>query len=308
MFRRTCSLLENFPKPQIAEWLGGIDTVICCSDGVLWKEDEPIDGAVDAFNGIKAKGKRSLIVSNDTSVKSSDLVKRANAMGFRISQKNVLNPAGAISGYLKDLKFNKKVFICGSRSLADELKAAGISSRVECQHPEGRSAREFALNTVIDPEVGAVLMSQDDDMDMRKMIVACNYLHNPRVHFLSTGTDKFAKVGEHRIPDVGCLVDAIETIILRKPTILGKPNPRILGSLLKTGEIKPEKTLVIGNSLKSDILFASVCGFQSLLIGCENEKLQKVQKIMKDGDEEKQKLVPDTFMFTFAPLMQFLCA
>jgi len=59
--------------------------------------------------------------------------------------------------------------------------------------------------------------------------------------------------------------------------------------------------------LKSDIAFASICGFQSLLVGCDNGAYDEAEKIKKEGDEKMMKFVPDTFLASFAPFMEFLC-
>jgi len=96
--------------------------------------------------------------------------------------------------------------------------------------------------------VGAVLVARADGMETNQMLVACNYLQNPKVLFLTTSMDGFQTLGNTRVPDAGTVAAAIVVIVQRKPTVLGKPNPRILGKLLESGEIKPEKTLMIGNS------------------------------------------------------------
>jgi len=59
--------------------------------------------------------------------------------------------------------------------------------------------------------------------------------------------------------------------------------------------------------LKSDIAFASICGFQSLLVGCDNGAYDEAEKIKKEGDEKMMKFVPDTFLASFSSFMEFLC-
>uniref|UniRef100_A0A6P4FCN5 Glycerol-3-phosphate phosphatase n=1 Tax=Drosophila rhopaloa TaxID=1041015 RepID=A0A6P4FCN5_DRORH len=307
MFKRSLSHLDKLPKAQVAEWLGGIDTIICSSDGVLWQENDPIEGSVEAFNAIKAKGKRGLIATNDCSLTTSDLVQKAKCLGFQIQDQDMLSSAGSITSYLTDRKFKKKVLVLGGDGICKELQKEGFCSVVNNQRPDGRSRFNYAKTLVLDPDVGAVLVARDDAMEVNQLLVACNYLQNPKILFLATCTDGFLTFGKRRIPDAGTVAASIQVIVNRMPTVLGKPNPRMLGKLLESGEIKPERTLVIGNSLKADIGFANICGFHSLLVGQDNGALEQAEKIQKEEDEKKMKLVPDTFLSSLAPFLEYLC-
>ncbi|XP_016928171.3 chronophin [Drosophila suzukii] len=307
MFKRSLSHLDKLPKSKVAEWLGGIDTVICSTDGVLWQENNSIKGSVEAFNTIKAKGKRSLIVTNACCLTNSELFQKAKCLGFNVKEQEVLNSAGAVSSYLTDRKFKKKLLVLCGDGIRKDLQKDGFCAMANDQRPDDRNRLEWVKNLVLDPDVGAVLVARADGMETNQMLVACNYLQNPKVLFLTTSMDGFQTLGNTRVPDAGTVAAAIEMIVQRKPTVLGKPNPRILGKLLESGEIKPEKTLMIGNSLKSDIAFASICGFQSLLVGCDNGAYDEAEKIKKERDEKMMKFVPDTFLASFAPFMEFLC-
>lgn len=247
MLKQSCSLLDKLPKQQVAQWLAGIETVIFGTDGVLWQEYKPIEGSVETFNAMKAKGRRSLIVTNDSNLMTSDLTKKAQSLGFQIGEADVLSPAGSISSYLTDRKFNKKVLVLGGEGICRELKKAGFCTMID-QQKQGKSKADFVRSMELDPYVGAVLVARNDCLHMNELIVACNYLTNPKVLFLTTGSDGFSTLGKHRIPDAGTVSAAIEVIVNRKPLVLGKPNPRVMGKLLESGKIKPENTLVIGNS------------------------------------------------------------
>ncbi|KAH8275690.1 hypothetical protein KR026_012654, partial [Drosophila bipectinata] len=306
MFKRSCTLLEGIPKIQVAQWLAKIDTFIFGTNGILWNGNEPVENAIDTFNMLKMKGKQVLIVTNDSMLQSSELVTKAKNMGFLVEKNEVLTAAGLVTNFLKDQGIEGKVLVCGSKCLELEIMNAGFCTDVDNLIPEGKTAFEQAQNTIIDKKVSVVLIGQDCDMDSKKMIVACNYLLNTNVLLVATSMDKFVTAGKYRIPDAGCLVEAIKSVIHRNPIILGKPNPQILGDL--ASKIKPDKTLVIGNSLKSDILFANLCNFQSLLIGCENGKLDKIYKIVKEKNKFKMGLVPDTFLSRLSLFMNFLCA
>ncbi|XP_017077647.1 pyridoxal phosphate phosphatase [Drosophila eugracilis] len=307
MFRRSLSLLDKLPKAKVAEWLGGIDTIICSPDGVLWQGNTPVEGSVEAFNAIQSKGKRSLIVTNSCCLTKSDLVTKAKCLGFKIKDQDVLSSSAAISSYLADRKFKKKLFVLGGEGIRKDLKEAGFCSEVSIEQQGDRNKMQFVRTMALDPDVGAVLVAKDDRMEALQMLLACNYLQNPKVLFLTTSLDGYQTLGKRRVPDGGGIANAIEVIVMRKPTVLGKPNPRILGKLIESGEIKPEKSLVIGNSLMTDIAFANICGFQSLLVDPDNKSFKEAEKIIKEGNEKKMILVPDTYLPSLGSFLEFLC-
>ncbi|KAH8290806.1 hypothetical protein KR054_006042, partial [Drosophila jambulina] len=306
MFKGSCSLLDKLPKKQVAKWLAGIQTVIFGTDGLLWQEYEPIEGSVNVFNAVKEKGKRCLMVTNDSILSKANLTKKAASLGFQVEEQDVFNAAGSISSYLTGKKFAKKVLVMGGEGICKDLTEAGLCTTVSRPNLDGMSLVEFVARLELDPNVGAVVVARDDAMAMENMIVACNYLLNPRVHFLSTGSEGFLPFGEHRIPDVGTVAAAIQIIVNRKPVVLGKPEPRIISKLLESGEIEPEKTLVIGNSLKTDMVFANLCGFQSLLVA-DDKALEEAQKIKEEECEEKENLVPDLYLSCLPLLYEALC-
>ncbi|KAH8258040.1 hypothetical protein KR038_005067, partial [Drosophila bunnanda] len=305
MFKRSCSLLDKLPKQQIAEWLGGIQTVIFGTDGVLWQEYEPIKGSVDVFNAVKAKGKRCLIVTNDSVLARANLTQKATGLGFQVGEQDVLNSAGSISSYLTDRKFDKKVLVMGASGICEDLKKAGFGTMVSHLNADGKSWVEFVATLELDPNVGAVVVARDDAMDTKGLIVACNYLQNPRVLFLTTGRDGSIPFGKQRIPDAGTVAAAVQVIVNRKPVVLGKPHPRMMGKLLESGEIEPAKTVVIGNSLKADIAFASICGFQSILVA-DDKALKEAQRIKGEGVEKRMNLVPDLYLSSLTSLHEVL--
>ncbi|BFG05083.1 glycerol-3-phosphate phosphatase [Drosophila madeirensis] len=308
MFRRSCTLLAKTPRQQVLEWLGSIDTVLFGSDGVLWKFDDAIEGSVEAFNAMRAKGKRCFIVTNDASMVSSDLAQKAMRLGFRVGEQEVLSSAACISNYLVAKKFNKKALVVGEAGIQKELGKAGIQSVTIDQDAGDKQMKDFARLFEIDPDVGAVVVGCDSSFNVSKIVVACTYLLNPKVLFLGTCMDTSYQVCQKRVTvGAAAMVVPIEKSSNRKPLIMGKPNPQMVNKLRHSGSLNPEKTLVIGDRLSSDIIFASNCGFKSLLVGSGATSLEEAQKLQSEGNGRKLMMVPDTFLPSLGHLMEYLC-
>ncbi|XP_026849942.1 pyridoxal phosphate phosphatase-like [Drosophila persimilis] len=91
------------------------------------------------------------------------------------------------------------------------------------------------------------------------------------------------------------------------PLILGKPNPLMVEQLLQCGVLKRESTLMVGDTLYTDILFASNCGFQSLFVGTGVSILKEVRQICNDEGHSKVDMIPDTYLPSLGHLREFLC-
>ncbi|XP_022217764.2 glycerol-3-phosphate phosphatase [Drosophila obscura] len=308
MFKRSCTLLAKAPQQQVLEWLGSIETILFGSDGVLWKFDDPIKGSVETFNALRAKGKRCFIVTNDSSMVASELAQKAMCLGFKVEEKEVLSSAACISNYLVAKKFNKKVLVVGDTGIRKELEKAGIQSVTTDQEAGEGQMGHFARQIEVDPDVGAVVVGRDESFNVSKIVVAGTYLLNPKVLFLGTCMDTYYPVCDKRVTvGAAAMVAAIEKSSKRKPLIMGKPNPQMVNKLRQSGSLKPEKTLVIGDRLNSDIIFASNCGYKSLLVGSGAGSLEEAQKLQKEGNEKKLKMVPDTYLPSLGHLMDYLC-
>jgi len=67
-------------------------------------------------------------------------------------------------------------------------------------------------------------------------------------------------------PGCGCIVAALETATDRRPVCIGKPSLRILRKALARLDLRPERTLMVGDSLVSDMLLARRGGTHSALL------------------------------------------
>ncbi|XP_068146914.1 chronophin [Drosophila tropicalis] len=308
MFKQTCTHLAKLPKADVIQWLNSFESIITDADGVLWHFDKAIDGSVDTFNLMRAKGKQTFVVTNNASQLTEKIHKKATNFGFELKEDQVLTASLAVANFLKAKKFKKKVYVLGEEGIVQELAKAGIcgTSKTPERNPK-EPVVEYARNMSIDPDVGAVVVAKDDEFTIAKIMTACSYLMNPRVVFLGTCLDAAYPVGNGVIVGAAAMVSAVSAICKRKPLILGKPNPTMVAELQNKGVIKPATTLMVGDTLQTDILLAHNCGFQSLFVGSGVNSLEDVNELQESGDEKKMVLVPDTYVPSLAHLQEYLC-
>ncbi|EDV39856.1 uncharacterized protein Dana_GF10231 [Drosophila ananassae] len=307
MFKKSCTDLTKIPKEQVLKWVKNIETIICDADGVLWHFTKAIDGAPEVFKRVTESGRNLFIVTNNSSMPSEAFAKRAQGLGFMIDEDHCRTSSTSIANFLKNKGMRRKVFVMGEIGIRAELDKVGIA-HMEVDEKLDKSMYEFAKELEIDPDVGAVVIGRDERYNMARLIRTSAYLRNPDVIVVGTSMDAAYPFDEHRKVIVGAsaMMTSVRALSGRQPLILGKPNPWILDPLLKCGVIKPDTTLMVGDTMTADMKFAHNCGFHSLLVGTGVHSFEDAQKIKDSGDKKKKSFIPDTYLPSFGHLLEFL--
>lgn len=211
--------------------------------------------------------------------------------------------------YLKQLNFDKKVYIVGSTGISRELDKLGIRSM-----GVGPDILNGSLLTLVkeqfqpDKDVGAVIVGFDEHISFPKMMKAASYLNDPSCLFIGTNTDERFPMPNFVVPGTGSIVKAIETCAERKAVVMGKPENWLCDIFFKE-EIHRDskKFLMIGDRLNTDILFGNNNNFQTLLVESGVHKIDKVQEIVDkvnagEADDELEKQVPDFYISSLGNL------
>ncbi|XP_052844217.1 glycerol-3-phosphate phosphatase [Drosophila gunungcola] len=307
--------LTDLSGGQVGEWLQSFDTILCDGDGTIWQDDTAIEGAPDVVNALQQRwGKKVYLITNNGLKTRQELFERSQRLGFHLpSDRYIMSPTAAIADYLVESpgfdRARHKVYVVGNAAIARELRQHGIDSfgAGEAEHlAPGDMWPDFVARELGNPQaakdVGAVVVGWDEYFSYCKMARACHILcSNPHSAFLVTNRDAVHKYPAFCIPGTGAFVAAIEACAEREALEMGKPNPLVLEPLTKTGELRTERTLMIGDCLKIDVGFASNCGMLSLLVGTGR------YSNLSDVRREKGKLAqPDFYLPRLADLLPYL--
>src|SRR3989442_5375303 len=98
-------------------------------DGVVWRGDQPIEGAADTIAALRDAGKRVVFLTNNASLSPRE--NAAKLMRHRIPTQpgDVISSAHAIVDYLKRhlrLSRGDRIHVCGTTGLAAVLRGAGL--------------------------------------------------------------------------------------------------------------------------------------------------------------------------------------
>ena len=139
----------------------------------------------------------------------------------------------------------------------------------------------------LDPRVGAVVVGWDRSFNYHKMALACFYLQQQKqrqhqkqqqgndekeefLPFIATNRDPYNCVDGIRHPANGAQLAAIEAVVGRRAECIGKESPWLAKWLPTHLQLDLNRTLVVGDRLDTDMLFAANIGAASLLVltGC----------------------------------------
>lgn len=275
----------------------------------FWLGPKVFDGSVETVNHLQAIGKKVYFVTNSPIKTRTELQQDANKRGFNITENQILSASYATAKYLHDLNFNKKVYLLGHSALLRELQLFGIQCIKTEENNQHRNLYDMISNGVkLNDEVGAVVVSFDSSFTYDKLVDASNYVKKSECMFLATSFDEVYPTRDGGvIPLIGPLVSAIETASGRSPTIVGKPSSIMYETLMQSGgNIVPERTLMIGDSVKYDILFGFNCGMQTLLVGSGLNSIDEVGVWQRSNVLEDKNLVPDVYLPRLGNLLTLL--
>ncbi|XP_078670202.1 glycerol-3-phosphate phosphatase-like [Branchiostoma floridae x Branchiostoma belcheri] len=299
-----CRLLT---QERAAQLLSNIDTVLTDCDGVLWQGTEALPGAAKTIAKLREMGKRIFFVTNNSTKSRLSYVEKLKNLGFEANEEEVYGTAYIAALYLKNIaKVTGKVYMVGNKEMAKELDLQGISYTGVGPDPIEGTVTDWKT-LPLDPEVTTVLVGFDEHLSYMKMIKAASYLSNENVQFVATNTDERLPVGNGRvIPGTGCILAAVHTAADRDPVILGKPSKFMFEVIKERHDLDPNRTMMIGDKLTTDIMLGHNCGLTTLLVLSGVTSLEEARQMQASNSIEHQKCVPHYYLNNMGELGDIL--
>jgi len=292
-------------KNVIQSFIDSFDTILVDCDGVLWAGSKLIHHSMETINFLKENGKRVFYVTNNSTKTRSQYLTRLLEIGYNAEEKEIATSGFLVASYLKSINFNKKVYLIGSKGLSEELTIHGIRHTPPGPQPMDTDIKDFVRGTFnFEEDIGAVVVGFDEHISYPKILHACNYLSKPDCLFLATNTDEtFPMEIPLVVPGTGTMVKAVQTPSQRTPQVFGKPFPPMFQAISKQCDIIPERTLMVGDRLNTDINFGRNCNLQTLLVLTGVTTLTQLHQQEEFGDKN---LIPHYYTDSLGDILQLL--
>ena len=225
-----------------------IQHVVMDMDGVLYRGDHPLPGAVDALNTLRGRGVRVAFLTNNASRHREELAARLSRLGFACATDDVWGSAYITALYLSRHAPEARVFLVGTEGMRREMQEAGVE--------------------VVPTHEGATHVVAGLDMTITyEKLSHAHYAICSGATFIATNLDAtFPDGPTTTTPGGGALVAALTTSTGVTPLVIGKPQPTGLSLIAAAWGVSAGDMAVVGDRLDTDIAAANTFGCLSVLV------------------------------------------
>src|SRR5438552_4940731 len=214
-------------------------------DGVIYRGNQLIPGAERFIQELKTHDIPFLFLTNNSQRTRLDVATRLQRLGIDVEEGHVFTCAMATARFLAQQKPNGTAFVIGEGGLLNALHNNGYA--IVDRDPdyvvvgEGRTFTfeviEAALNMIL---AGAKLVATNMDPN-------CPTQHGMR-------------------PGCGAVVAMLEAAAGVRAFSVGKPSPVMLRGARKELGLTTDQTIVIGDTMETDIIGGAQLGFKTILV------------------------------------------
>ena len=216
-------------------------------DGTVTLGDALLPTAGETITRLRAAGRRTLFLSNNPSRTAADYAARLTRLGLPTPAGDVVNSSLVMVDFLKRQMPGARLFVVGEASLCGELAAAGFELADEAAG------------------VDAVIASFDRTFTYRKLQIAFDAIRGG-ARFFATNSDRYCPTPDGGQPDAAAMIAAIEAATnTQVEAVVGKPSPIMAEAALARLGLPPERCLMTGDRLETDVLFGLNVGMAAAL-------------------------------------------
>lgn len=236
-----------------------IDAFIFDLDGTVYLGEAALPGSVVAISALRARGKRTLFVSNKPLEPRSAYAAKLTRLGIPTVDDEVITSAYVLGRHLADQLPDLRYYVIGEEKLRADLRAHGLHVVAELADQDAQE--------VIDPKrIDAVIVAFDRTLDYRKLNTAYQALING-ARFFATNADKTCPMPGGAIPDAGATLAALEHLTGRQLELLaGKPSPLIMQVALGLLGVPAHRCMMVGDRLETDMLMGQQAGMATAAV------------------------------------------
>ncbi|MCY1411666.1 phosphoglycolate/pyridoxal phosphate phosphatase family protein [compost metagenome] len=225
--------------------INDIDNFFFDLDGTIYVGNTPIEGANRTIETLQQHGKNIFFLSNNSSKSKTDYVSRLKKFGIETSPSQIILSTDALIEHLQKERVNS-IHVLGTNSLKKVLLDEGF--QIDSATPE------------------YVVIGYDTELNYQKLITACKYI-NEGTDILATHCDIFCPSEHGPIPDIGATLEMIRLTTGKSPKkVFGKPSSEMIDFIMQSRNLLPNKTIIVGDRLHTDIMMAKKISALSMLV------------------------------------------
>jgi NagD protein len=214
-------------------------------DGVLYRGHELIAGADDFINELRVREIPFRLLTNNSQRARRDVVTKLARLGIDVEEDHVFTSAMATARFLALQKPDGTAFVIGEGGLHTALHSNGYS--------------------VVDHDPDYVVVGEGRTFNLEMVEAAVRMIHRG-AKLIATNLDPNCPTENGIRPGCGALVALLETATGVKAFSVGKPSPIMMRAARKELLLSTEETIMIGDTMETDILGGVQLGFHTILV------------------------------------------
>jgi NagD protein len=234
-----------------------VHTWLTDMDGVLVHEEDPIPGATEFVEALKASGLKFLVLTNNSIFTPRDLRARLLRSGIDVPEDAIWTSALATAQFLADQRPEGSAYVVGEAGLTNALHDIGY------------------VMTDRDPDY--VVLGETRTYSFEAITRAIR-LVDAGARFIATNPDPSGPSPAGKLPATGSVAALIRTATGRAPYFIGKPNPLMMRSALNRLEAHSETTVMVGDRMETDIISGLEAGLRTVLVTTGSTSREEVER------------------------------
>lgn len=218
-------------------------------DGTLYLGDRLYPFTLELLAGLRASGRKYLFMTNNSSKSVEDYVKKLAGLGICAAREDFITSSQATAWYLQQNHPGKRLYVCGTRSLKQELGRAGFSVTEDTADAQ------------------AIVMGFDTELTFQKLHDVCYLLlTRQEIPYIATNPDYVCPTEFGSVPDCGSVCDMVFNATGRRPVVIGKPSALMPQLAMDAWGFSREQTCVVGDRIYTDIKSGLNAGITGVLV------------------------------------------
>jgi NagD protein len=226
-------------------------------DGVIYRGSELIPGAHKFIQRLLDAAIPFLFLTNNSQRTRRDVATRLNRMGILAQESHIFTCAMATARFLARQKPAGTAYVIGEGGLLHALHTNGYA--------------------IVDHDPDYVVVGEGRTLTLEMLEHAVRLiLHGAKL--IATNLDPNCPTQNGLRPGCGAAVAYLETATGAKAFSVGKPSPVMMRAARKELGLATSETIMIGDTMETDILGAVQLGYRAVLVlsgGTKREDLQR---------------------------------
>ncbi|MEP1353424.1 MAG: HAD-IIA family hydrolase [Tateyamaria sp.] len=241
------------PLPDLDAIAADTDVFLLDAFGVLNIGETAIPGVPQRVAKLQKAGKRVMVVSNAAGFPHANLMRKSQRLGYDFDPDDVITSRKAALAGLAEMPATRW-----------GLMANESLGREDLDHLDITYLAEDA--SAYDAAEGFILMGSAVWTEQRQMLLEASLIRNPRP-FIVGNPDIVAPREDGFSTEPGSYAHRLGDATGVEPHFFGKPFQSIFDlAFARLGDFDPNRTVMVGDSLHTDILGGQAAGIKSALI------------------------------------------